>query len=127
MSARQTPDITLVETLGAMSAAGGNQVHAAEALGISRSTLRDRLGQAKRRGLELTSTAEIASPSDKALQHEVQSLRSQLRTAQADQSIQAWAQAIVLGADDVARSRGPAPWLAEARHTPTLPASRRCC
>lgn len=41
----------LIQTVEALKASGGNKSHAAEALGIARSTLRDRLSSARRLGI----------------------------------------------------------------------------
>jgi hypothetical protein len=44
---------------------------------------------------------------------ELESLRRQLREAQADRSVQEWARAIVMGLDEKAKATRPATWIAE--------------
>jgi hypothetical protein len=50
---------------------------------------------------------------------EVESLKRQLREAQADRSIQAWAKQLITGMDEKARNTGPATWLKEHDARPT--------
>jgi hypothetical protein len=54
--------------------------------------------------------AQAAAPVPPSRDIEVESLKRQLRDAQADKSIQEWARAIVLGLDNKAKDRRPAVW-----------------
>lgn len=89
----------------ALIAHGGNHTRAARSLGLPRSTFQNRLDAAGR--------AERAPPPAHApvtRDVEMDNLRRQLREAQATQSMERWAQSIVLSMDEQARARRPAEW-----------------
>lgn len=87
MSATPTPDEVLIQTLRALNKHNGNQTHAARDLGISRGCLQDRVRQAARRAITMTTIpAPAAAPAHavtevEMLREQVGELRSALRSA----------------------------------------------
>ncbi len=92
------------EAQAALAACGGNQTRAAESLRLNRNTFRHRMAAAKLMQMESPSYEQ---PSRDV---EVESLRRQLREAQASQSMERWAQSIVLTMDQQAKAIKPATW-----------------
>lgn len=82
MTTKAIPDALLRETVETLAAQGGNQSAAARALGVSRSSFRDRLTQAARRGLTPgVSDQQLESAAVQGLRNKVSTLEKELRFA----------------------------------------------
>lgn len=116
MPAPQLSHDQCVETMRALAAAGGNETKAAAALGILRPTFQARVRSAKARGIDhLGNSKSVIASRDV----ELESLRKQLRDAQADRSMMEWARSVVHGADQRAQQCQPAAWTAEPQRAPS--------
>jgi hypothetical protein len=94
------------EAQAALRAHNGNQSHAAASLKLNRSTFMNRLH-----------AAGVTRPEPVPRDVEMESLRKQLREAQAGQSMERWAQSIVMGMDEKAKVLRPATWTAHEAGT----------
>lgn len=113
-------DSHLVHAVDAVAKADGNVTKAAEALKISRGTLQGRLRTAAMRGIKPGHVVQPDAPAVAVTRDvELESMRRQLRDAQAGETLQKWAKALVMGLDGKAEQRGPANWLSEHISTPT--------
>ena len=115
-----TPPLTehqLIEAVAALAAAGGNETHAAQSVGISRGAFQGRIREAKRRGYADGTPRPQEQPSGETFSQEmvIASLRKQLREAQAGSTLEHWAKSVIHRVDEQAMERRPAPWLREPR------------
>lgn len=96
----------------------GTDAGAARALGIDRNTFRGRVEAAGRwmREAQREATQEPAAPQESqriTRDVELDSLRRQLRDAQAEKSLHEWAKALIMNADEAAQVAKPAGWTIE--------------
>jgi len=128
MAAAPIPDHLLQQAVDTLAACEGNISRAADALGLPRPTLQHRLKAADRSGIKAgmptpprpeAPVIVVQLPEPRSRDVEMESLRKQLREAQAGAAIHEWAKAIIQQADTQAQERAPAPWLREHVSTPT--------
>lgn len=110
MAGHNLPEEVIREAQAALAAHGGNMARAARSLGINRSTFINRI-DAGHRAQIAPATAIVKEPPTRDV--ELENLRRQLREAQASQSLERWAQSIVMTMDQQAQALRPATWTAE--------------
>lgn len=121
MASPLIPSDLLLQAVLVLKEHGGNVTRAAAALGLSRPALQHRLRAASLRGItpETVVAPATAPAAPVSRDVELESLRRQLRDAQAGETLQRWAKAIILNADEQARDRPAADWLVEHVSTPS--------
>ena len=113
-------DSYMLQAVEAVAKHNGNVTKAADELKISRGTLQHRLRAAALKGIKAGMVVTPEGPAPVITRDvELESMRRQLRDAQAGETLQKWAKAIVLGIDERASKIAPARWLREHISTPS--------
>lgn len=102
MPAPQVTPEQIREAQEALAAHNSNQSHAAASLKLNRSTFLNRI-----------QAGGVLRPEPVPRDVEMESLRRQLREAQAGQSMERWAQSVVMSMDEQTKARRPALWTAQ--------------
>lgn len=116
-------DALLLQAVEMVAKHKGNVTHAATELKMDRTTLQGRLRTAQIRGIFAGRALPdrpppiVTAPPPRDV--EIESMRRQLREAQAGETLQKWAKAVVHGLDSRAQQAKPAQWLGEHISTPT--------
>lgn len=114
-------DALLLQAVEMVAKHKGNVSHAAAELKMDRTTLQGRVRTAQIRGIvagrALPDRIQAQGPTSRDV--EMESMRRQLREAQAGETLQKWAKAVVHGLDSRAQQAKPARWLGEHVSTPT--------
>ncbi len=119
MAASSVSPAQVREAQEALAAHGGNQTQAAESLRLNRNTFRHRLAAGRLMGMpplpgEAAPPPPPPPPREPVSRDvEMESLRRQLREAQAGQSLERWAQSVVMSMDEKVQAARPALWTSE--------------